>query len=741
LSATVIEHIKCKETASIAYFYCDSVDASKRSSLNICGSILSQLVMQHSSTPTSVSQAYNIATRYGRQHIADSDNLFEVIKDVISSLPVVYIILDALDECENPAEVASCFASIARDISSLRLCIFSRDVLTIRTEFEGVPTIRLESSLIQQDINSYISTSLNQLPGKGTEAQDHAYTKISAAADGMFLFAALVVQNLSHAVDSKSVREVVASIPTELDGIYSQALEKIGSQSLHRRNLARKLLLWVCCATRPLSWKELQSALSWDDAKEMLDEDQRPFRDSVLDLCYPLIEYRPEKDTFHVVHFSVREFLCNFPRHASLSAASSRLLISLPIANQEIAQVSLAALSMGPIRHNMKVNLQLYPLVRYATENWCKHLISSSFDQDLCKRYENFAASPVTRSTWISRFLLWNRESSPLQRIVKLQKEVYEWMNQLSDNTDIGIFNAEDLADIQRALIDLDELPQSQNMESISGFERNIIVRDLARSYTMAGKIDQGIELFETALSRLRKLRGMDSVCTVWLLNSLGIFYDQKALTHQALETQLEALAIQEKHLPADHLDTTLTINELGRVARHLGEYEKAEGYHLRALQTLRKALPESDGQIVWTLNTLARSYRREGRTEEALKLHRQALEGQIKLHGKDHPHTIWTMGDIVRCLRDLSKLQPAVEMLQTVYEYRVHTLGPLNPDTLWTLNDMALLLESQGDIEKAKRLHSEALAGQVTVLGIKHSHTLWTKSALERLDFAGASN
>ena len=178
----------------------------------------------------------------------------------------------------------------------------------------------------------------------------------------------------------------MASISAELDGIYSQAREKIGSQSLYRRNLARKLLLWVCCATHPLSWKELQSALSWDDAKEMLDEDQRPFRDLVLYyICYLLIENCPENDNFHMVHFSMREFWCNFPRHTSLSAGSSRLLINLPIADQEIAQVSLAALSICPIRQNIKVGLHLYRLVRYATENWCKYLISSSFDQVCAK--------------------------------------------------------------------------------------------------------------------------------------------------------------------------------------------------------------------------------------------------------------------------------------------------------------------------------------------------------------------
>lgn len=37
-------------------------------------------------------------------------------------------------------------------------------------------------------------------------------------------------------------------------------------------------------------------------------------------------------------------------------------------------------------------------------------------------------------------------------------------------------------------------------------------VRDLAREYTMAGKLDQGIELFTKALNAVRSLHGAEYI-------------------------------------------------------------------------------------------------------------------------------------------------------------------------------------------------------------------------------------
>jgi tetratricopeptide (TPR) repeat protein len=112
----------------------------------------------------------------------------------------------------------------------------------------------------------------------------------------------------------------------------------------------------------------------------------------------------------------------------------------------------------------------------------------------------------------------------------------------------------DDLADIQRAINELDQLPASTNHGGKnSNFERSLSIRDLAGAYKMVGKLDQGIQLFLSALHRISQTRGGQCLEAAWLHNSIGILYDQQDLTELAASTQLRALEIQQKHLPPDH--------------------------------------------------------------------------------------------------------------------------------------------------------------------------------------------
>ncbi|KAA8571421.1 hypothetical protein EYC84_001424 [Monilinia fructicola] len=748
LSATTIEYLQQvsqrkagEEMTRVAYFYCDSGDDRKKATLNILGSILAQLIIPMEDFPIEVYEAYHRARKYGRQHISSADDIASVIKNVVRDSPCCYLILDGVDECSDAAESTKSLIDIAETFIHVRLAIFSRKLPVILNELEKVPhsEIELQPKLVQPDIDKFLTNSLDHLPGKDTSLQDQAFTKLSNSSSGMFLYAVLGVRSLAEAIDSKSIEEAIDKIPEGLNGVYGQILERLGSQSIRRRNLARRIFLWVCCTTRPLSWKELQCALSWDESKEEFAEDQRPFKDAVLDLCAPLIEYRPEKDTFHAVHLSVREFLLKTHGFESMSAKTTQFLMTESHAHQTIAEVNLASLSLPDVIHSPSVDYLRYPLVKYSTENWCHHLSSASFGHDLCQKHDNFVASPLARSTWILRFLISNRQSFPLQRIARYQKQVNDWKHKKEAST--TTFAAEDLADIERALIELDHLDLDQ-AENISNFERDLIVRDLARAFTMAGKVDQAIDMFEKAIAQgSQEYLSFESVRTTWLLNSLGIMYDQKNLTDLALKTQMKALSIQEKYLPSDHLDLALTLNELGRETRHLERYSESEQYHLRALEILRKSLPETDLQIIWTLNTLARCYRFQGRYPEALNLHQLALNGQIALMGEDHPHPIRTRSDIAKALKAQGKYKEALEIMEDMYERRVRVLGKDNPDTLWSMNDIGLVWEDFGahigSVEGRKKAivwHKQALNLQIKVLGEGHPHAVWSRGVLGRL-------
>lgn len=53
--------------------------------------------------------------------------------------------------------------------------------------------------------------------------------------------------------------------------------------------MARKLLGWMVCAKRRLTWKEIQIALSIDIENDTIDYDNRHFRKHIYEVCGSLV--------------------------------------------------------------------------------------------------------------------------------------------------------------------------------------------------------------------------------------------------------------------------------------------------------------------------------------------------------------------------------------------------------------------------------------------------------------------
>lgn len=263
-----------------------------------------------------------------------------------------------------------------------------------------------------------------------------------------------------------------------------------------------------------------------------------------MELCCPLATYR--QDTFHFAHHSVHEYILNHANNMQSSPDEDVFQIREEMAHQEIVETLLSYLALEGIADTVNVDTVEYPLARYATENWCYHLSSSKCDDSFHLLYSDFVASPDRRSIWIARSLISGDRPFPLQHIVKLQKKVGSWSRQRPDAHDSSI---EDLNDIQRALFRLDEMMLTSKANSslpsvreISNFERSIIVRDIAREYTMAGQLDRGVQMFEAALAESAGSHTTLLPNACWLLNSLGILYDQQGKAELAENMQRKAL-------------------------------------------------------------------------------------------------------------------------------------------------------------------------------------------------------
>ncbi|KAL8834200.1 MAG: hypothetical protein Q9176_007628 [Flavoplaca citrina] len=737
LCGTVIEYLQKRqakneaEVPPLAYFYYDSSFAKRRTPFDICKALILQLQSQCPGPLAALQAAYRSAARHGRSHISDADDVFSLFGRVAAELESLYIVVDGLDECTDIPTVIKWLLGATSSMTSLRLIIFSRDTLKIRKGFAGFPSLDLTVDLMKPDIEIYLSECVLSLPCDTWQMKDRVLSILSRKADGMFLFAVLGLQTLQQANTIDDTLEMVESTPSGVYNMYGMILERLSTESDRRRSLAYKALRLISTSTRPLTWPELRAALSWDTNQQDFRPTSAPFKDAVLAILCPLVDYRIETDTFRLVHLSLYEYLIDETKQHQADQDVPHFLLDAKDAQGELADMTLAHIANDYLSRSIIVDSDQFPFATYATKNWCHHLSLSSFDPKRLRKYSDFVADADRRSIWILRWLLSEDMSFPLQQIVKLQKLVQDWLEKRNTATS----SVDSLCDIQRALFRLDELPQPMpELRKISNFERLVCVRDLAREFTSAGKLHEGVRMFEDALCRAGAEDGRLEITSCWLLNSLGILYDQQGNAALAKETQKRALSCQRQRLPPDHLDIVLTLNELGRLARHLGHYEEAESLHRQALAILENQFDGTDLHITWTKSALSRSLLKQGRPSEALQLHQQVLSVELERLGKDHPHTLWTMSDIVRCLRDLSRLDCAITMQEEIVNRSSSVLGPKNTDTLWAMNSLGLLFDMAGNRTMAMNFQEAAYKGQIGILGENHPHCVWTRDVLQKL-------
>lgn len=69
----------------------------------------------------------------------------------------------------------------------------------------------------------------------------------------MFLFTYLGIEELKSVVNVSEMLEALEKLPLGLRNVYGLRLDRLAIEASVRRNLARRIFLWVCRGVRPLT--------------------------------------------------------------------------------------------------------------------------------------------------------------------------------------------------------------------------------------------------------------------------------------------------------------------------------------------------------------------------------------------------------------------------------------------------------------------------------------------------------
>jgi ankyrin repeat protein len=229
------------------------------------------------------------------------------------------------------------------------------------------------------------------------------------------------------------IRQVLRSLPRDLNETYARILEKIIE---HRKpDVAKKILNWIACARRPLRLDELGEAISFEAGDTLWDQGRRRFPISLtrmLQNCGNIVTvtHSEDGDVIQIVHYTAFEFLLS----QSSKAVGLGFHMEMREANNLIGSVCVIYLSLADFETQV-TSLPKKKAVDLAPSGLIASLLPSTM-----RRVWSFAARHFRKSS--SQFdvgeILGARTTIKLSDALKQKFRLLEyatehWINHYSD--------------------------------------------------------------------------------------------------------------------------------------------------------------------------------------------------------------------------------------------------------------------------------------------------------------------
>ncbi|TVY35936.1 Vegetative incompatibility protein HET-E-1, partial [Lachnellula subtilissima] len=336
---------------------------------------------------------------------------------------VHYWVVDALDECNDEAEIISLLMKSA-EVSSVHILITSRNRFESRQKLGESKVTVLSEAILEQDsksdITMYLHANMDALPSVGENDQQSIVGQILEKSRGCFLWVSIVVQELRNVHTSADKQRILDEVPTNMNELYARILD-IMSKASYGKELAKAILTWTVCSNRPLKIPELHEALQLD-LKVSIDG----LESSIRSCCGQLV-YIDANDQVQMTHLTARQFLLN-------GDTDSEFAINEKDGHRRILLTALKYLnsSMKGPRHRRSSNSMFREgsaFVNYASNSLSEHIsYASSMDRDVLLSLAGFFKSPNVLH-WIE----YIAKHSDQQRLIEAGKALGTFLQESPD--------------------------------------------------------------------------------------------------------------------------------------------------------------------------------------------------------------------------------------------------------------------------------------------------------------------
>ncbi|QRW22622.1 peptidase C14 [Rhizoctonia solani] len=356
--------------------------------------------------------------------------IFEPSVEVKESLPAdVIIVIDALDECEDPDSVGQILDLLLSPDYKLpiRYFVSSRPEKEIcarmeaRTSESGdIPLVLydLQSDIVAADIKRYM-----QLELKDVRLNDEQWSKVLKQCGVLFIYASTMCHFIKqgHATDTldESLEAIINSsyIPVEgeqpIDSLYSTILTSAFKRSgMSKGNMERMkaVLGSVICAVEPMKRDTIVSLLRLNSLQHL---------DSLLQPLRSVLNISKESGLVTTLHASFPDYLLSRDRSGEFWCDAARRHTALAEACLQAIEASEPKMNICglPSSHlldseveglNERVQRAISPGLAYACQHWPKHLGRGEYRAALVDRVRTF---------FFDNLLLWMEVANLLKKM------------------------------------------------------------------------------------------------------------------------------------------------------------------------------------------------------------------------------------------------------------------------------------------------------------------------------------
>ncbi|KAK4656916.1 hypothetical protein QC762_0040510 [Podospora pseudocomata] len=386
LTSVVVDHLGSKfhndPKIGIAYIYFNFQRQDKQTIDDLLASVLKQIAESQPSVPGSVKDLFDKHMFKRTRPLLDET--LRVLQSVAATCSRVFIVVDALDECQTSEGCRRRFLSELFNLQKMHgINIFatSRSITEIVDRFKT--SISLEIRASTADVAQYLEGHISQLPSfvqQDRRLREEITAGISEAVDGMFLLAQIYLNLLYDKMTPNDIRSTLEVFRNQgqgraeiqkveaLTSAYDQAMMRIVGQMPGCKKLAMEVLTWITCAKRQLTTLELQHALATKPGKSELDDGDLPCIGDMVSVCAGLVTVDENSGIIRLVHYTTQEYLEGTRPRWNPNA-------ELAITTTCVTYLSFTVFETGfcTTKRKFEERLQSNPLYDYAARNWGHH--------------------------------------------------------------------------------------------------------------------------------------------------------------------------------------------------------------------------------------------------------------------------------------------------------------------------------------------------------------------------------